>query len=158
MNIGVVKLDKFLEKAAAATYTGEGEREKNPERKGFVELVYEDGDWFYRDSYAGFTRSWGTELVRYKGEPVWNAVYGGGLVESDNELARNDFAFHKKALSIKSNNFRSFRGPSKFEDGDWTYTYKQEGDIESFNGYEEIKYKGKLIFWHRIIGGLIANE
>ena len=80
MEVDLKILNKFLERAADATYAGGGERERDPERQGFVELVYEEGDWNYRDSYVGFARSWGTELVRYQGEPVWNTLYGGGLV------------------------------------------------------------------------------
>jgi hypothetical protein len=157
MKIDLEKLDNFLETASAATYAGGGKYEKTPEREGFNELVYVDGDWHYRDSYVGFARSWGTELVRYRGKPVWNALYGGGIVGDNNELAKSDFAFLIKALSNKPKEFRSFRGPGELKDGEWLYTYTQEGDVGSFVGYEEIKYKGNLVFWHRVIGGVIKK-
>ena len=101
------KLHEFVSKAGAATYAGGGKEEDNPQRPGFKELVYMEGDFSYRDSYTGFTRS---------------------------------------------------RGPFNLTDGDWKYKYLQEGDIEEFNGYEEIYYLGELVFFHRIIGGIIKSK
>ena len=96
------RLTEFLGTAAGATYAGEGV-ETTPERQGYRELEYREGDWYYRDSYAGFTRSWGTELVRHKGELVWSALYGGGMTKNyrnNAAFAHETFAFLKRALSI----------------------------------------------------------
>lgn len=152
------KLQEFIHKAGAATYAGGGKPEKTPERKGFTELIYQDGDFSYRDSYTGFTRSRGMEVVRYQGTPVWSSSYGGGMVAGQEQLAKDAFNFLKKAMLSKEPGSNFFRGPTSLIDNDWKYKYQQEGEIEEFNGYEEIYFKGKLVFFHRIIGGVIKHK
>jgi hypothetical protein len=152
------RLYDFINRAGKATYAGGGERKKVPERKGFIELEHEEGNLHYLDSYTGYFRSRGTEVVREGGIPIWSSMYGGGMVEGREELAGQTFDFLKKAMSADEEGFNSFRGPHNFSDGDWEYTYEQEGDIEEFYGYEEIQYKGEKVFWHRIIGGTIQHK
>ena len=147
------KLQQFIQKASSQTYAAGGEEISNPQREGFIELVFNEGDFSYRDSYTGYFRSWGTELVRIKGEPVWTASYGGGIMEEKEDLSHQTFNFLKKAFLKRDQN--SFRGPENLKEGDWEYKYTQEGDVSLFNGYEEIHFKGELVFFHRVIGGLI---
>lgn len=149
-------LSEFIHKAAAAAYAGGGQPEKNPQRPGFTELVYSDGDLFYRDSYTGFIRSRGMEVVRNKDVPVWSSSYGGGMIGGHEKLAKQTFGFLKKCM-LAPKDFESFRGPRNFKDGDWEYKYTQDGNIEEFSGYEEIYYKGELVFFHRVIGGMVKH-
>lgn len=151
-------LMQFIDKAGRATYAGGGEREKTPERKGFTEMVYQDGDFYYRDSWTGYIRSRGMELVRYKDEPVWSCLYGGGIVNGHETLADDCFEFLKKAMLAKGTDTQSARGPEQFADDDWSYSYTQEGDKTEFSGYEEIKHRGELVFFHRVIGGVIKHR
>lgn len=132
--------------------------EEVPQRPDFLELVSPDGDWEYRDSYTGHSRSGGQEVIRYKGIPVWFTGYGGGMVEGKENMSDETFSFLKKALATDENGFESLRGPHEFKDEDWTYTYTQEGDFTDFYGYEEISYKGEKVFWHRAIGGILKHE
>lgn len=148
------QLFDFIDKAGKATWVGGG-KEVNPERKDFHELEFKEGNFYYRDSYTGHYRSRGMELVRHKSKPVWAALYGGGMVDGKEDLANETFEFLKKAMSRDEEGFESFRGPHKFEEADWKYSYEQTGDIFEFNGYEEIYFKNKLVFFHRIIGGVI---
>lgn len=147
----------FLDKASSATYAGNGKEEANPERPGFIELAYQEGDFSYRDSYTGHYRSRGMEVVRYKGQPVWTSMYGGGMTQGNDELAHDCFEFLKQALQTREPDFVSFRGAKLFESGDWKHTYEQQGDPYEFSGYEEILYQGKLVFFHRIIGGIVEG-
>lgn len=150
------ELQEFIDRAGKATYAGDGKYEENPERPGFYELVYDnETPWNYRDSYTGHNRSGGQEVVRYEGKPVWWSGYGGGMIEGKEDLADETFAFLKKALKEDEKGFDSLRGPHSFLDGDWEYSYTQDGGIDDFYGYEEIKYKGKKVFWHRAVGGLL---
>ena len=152
------ELRKFVYKAGMATYAGGGKEEESPERPGFKELVYTEGDWNYRDSYTGFTRSRGMEVVRYQGNPVWSTSYGGGMIKGKEDSAKQTFSFLKKTMLAKDQNTFSARGPLNLTDGDWEYKYVQDGDIEEFNGYEEIHYRGEQVFFHRIIGGIIKGK
>lgn len=149
------ELESFLDRASLHTYQAGAPETKNPERKEFHELVYEEKNFSYRDSYIGNYRSWGTELVRFKGTPVWNMLYGGGLTAGKEKLDQECFKFLKFALTQKPLQPRSFRGPNFSKDGSWTYSYVQTGDITNFSGYEEIKLNEELVFWHRVIGGII---
>lgn len=152
------ELHGFIKKAASATYAGGGKPEETPERPGFTELVYSEGDFSYRDSYVGFYRSWGTETVRFQGQPVWVSLYGGGMEEGFEDLALQVFDFLKKALSQKDAGSTSFRGPEHFEDNGWKYSYLQTGDIAKFSGSEEIFHEEKIVFTHKIIGGFVQDK
>ena len=150
----IAQLQAFIKRAASNTYASGAQSVSNPQRPGFEELTFEEGDFSYRDSYTGQYRSWGTELVRFKDKPVWNSLYGGGMVEGKENLDHETFQFLQKAFLKRPED--SFRGPEELIEGDFKYTYKQEGDISLFTGYEEIRYKGELVFFHRINGGLIV--
>lgn len=153
-------LNRFVGKAGLSTYASGG-LETVSERSGFRELEYKEGDWHYRDSYTGFMRSWGTELVRHRDVPVWNALYGGGMesqYRDDPEFAHQTFEFLKKALSAgeKQESFQP-RGPKSFRDGDWQYDADWVGDITQFIGDEDILYKQAVVFKHSFMGGLIIS-
>lgn len=109
----------FVNRAGKATYAGGGKYEENPERCGFFELVYDkELPWYYRDSYAGYSRSGGQEIVRLDDKPIWWSGYGGGMVEGKENLSHEAFEFFKKALSRDEEGFNSLRGPHQFSDGD----------------------------------------
>ncbi len=152
-----IELYEFIKRAARATFAGNGE-EVVSERPGFNELGYEEGELSYRDSYTGYIRSRGMEVVRFNGTPIWSSTYGGGMFEGKEAYADETFEFLKKALFAEEPGFISFRGPHEFIDGIWKYTYTQEGDINEFWGYEEIIFKNDPYFYHRIIGGNVVNE
>ncbi len=158
MQFSLDQLKSFLDRAGKATYAGDGAYEQVTERAGFNELTYQEGDFSYRDSYTGYIRSWGTELVRYKNKPIWNCLYGGGMVEGKESLSDECFAFLKKALSAREEGEFSIRGPRFFQDGDWKHTYEQKGGITTFSGYQEIFYKDELVFFHHAVGGLVQDK
>lgn len=151
------KLQEFIFKAGESTYASGGKVEEIPERSGFIELVYTEGDWSYRDSYTGFYLARGMEVVRHKNTPVWTASYGGGMVTGKEDLAKETYTFLKQAMLAKDPHIFSARGPQSFKDSDFEYKYTQDGGIEEFNGYEEICLNGKPVFFHRIIGGIIKK-
>lgn len=153
------QLFDFVNRAAKATYAGGGKYEVNPERLGFFELVYDkELPWYYRDSYSGHLRSGGQEIVRLNDQPIWWSGYGGGMVEGKENMSNQAFDFLKKALSKDEEGFESLRGPHEFIEGNWKYTYTQEGDVTDFYGYEKILYKEEMIFWHRAIGGILKQK
>lgn len=152
------KLFTFIQKAGRSTYASSGVYSTSYNEGGFKILRFNEGDYEYIDTYTGFFRSRGQEVVRFKGQPVWIASYGGGMVEENEALAMQTFGFLKKAFLADEPQFQTCRGPQSLKEGDWEYSYKQEGDIEEFSGYEEIYFKGKLVFYHRMIGGLVVNK
>lgn len=155
-----IELNRFIGKATKATYAGGGGKVDQPHRSGFNELEYLEEDWYYRDSYTGFLRSWGQEVVWYKGEPYWTCLYGGGMASNklDHNMAEETFNFLKKVLSTgdKENNFQP-RGPKEFKEGNWEYKCTLEGDIEKFRGSEAISYRSEIVFTHDFLGGLVIK-
>lgn len=157
--IDLGELANFLVEAKRQAYAGDG-KEIEPQRPGFKELEFKDGDWEYRDSYVGFYFAPGQEVVRFKGKPVWIMSYNGGMLSQyhgDIELARHAFAFLKQALK-RVEASRPFRGPEEREDGDWEYADSSKGDISSFTGTESIFYKGDEVFRQEYFGGLIVPK
>jgi hypothetical protein len=152
------ELNRFLGKAAKATYAGGGP-EVDPEESGFKELEFKQGRWYYKDSYTGYFQSWGREVVWHDGVPMWTQIYGGGMANKyhkDKKFSHNTFDFLKKALSAgeKQKRFQP-RGPGQFKQKDWEYICEWKGDISKFIGNEKISFKGEVVFSHFFLGGLI---
>src|SRR5688572_10944969 len=94
------QLNQFLGKAVLSAYAGNGKRVA-PQRPGFKEFEYQEGPFYYRDSYSGFFSSIGQEAIWYNDEPLWMQSYGGGMMpeyRTDESFARQTFSFLKKAL------------------------------------------------------------
>lgn len=148
----------FVDIAGKSTYAAGLPPLKKSERKDFFEYVFTQGDWDYKDSYVGHTKSAGQEIVRYKNEVIWNNSYCGGMTEGNYDLANVTFTFLKEALSQDDNTFNSLRGPKHFKKNVWEYRYSQDGTIEDYYGLEQIFYEGELVFFHRAIGGTVINN
>ncbi|HSH31845.1 MAG TPA: DUF5680 domain-containing protein [Candidatus Saccharimonadales bacterium] len=153
-------LNNILGKAALATYAGGGKRIET-EKKGFFDMEYREGDFYYRDSFAGYLSSHGQETVWYKDKPVWMCSYAGGMRGSktdDPDFAHDTFEFLKKAMRTgeKSKEFQP-RGPKHLTDGEWKYKNDCSGDISNFKGHEEITYQGEFVFEHDYFGGVLKG-
>ena len=159
MAIDLKELAKFLVRAKIQTYAGDG-KEITAQRPEFKELEFKEGDWEYRDSYSGFYFAPGQEIVRFKGKPVWNMSYNGGMLikyHGDFVFAKKVYAVLKEALKLVKE-LRPFRGPNKLIKGDFEYVDNSEGDVTSFKGTEKIFYKGEEVYKQDYIGGLIIQK
>ncbi|MBS3157555.1 hypothetical protein J4442_05295 [Candidatus Woesearchaeota archaeon] len=165
--INLEELAKFLVRAKKATYAGEG-MEATPERPGFKELEFIEGDWIYRDSYVGFFRAPGQEVVRFRGEPVWTMSYDGGMMldfRDDVAFAGETFSFLKKAL-LQVPEDAPYRGPKGQLVGGRGWVYENGlsfgSDITDFIGHEkiwaQIGGKSEVVFAQRYIGGLVIPK
>jgi hypothetical protein len=150
-------LEEFIHKAQLAGYAAGAKFEINPERPGFKELTYAEDDWFYRDSFTGWFKSRGMEIVRHHNLPIWASMYGGGMINPDKNLTHQTFDFLKRVLSVENKGFVSFRGPVYLQLGEWEYRYQQAGTVLEFEGEEQILRKKKLVFTQRVIGGEIKQ-
>ena len=156
MMIALDELAKFLVRAKMQTYAGDG-NELQPQRPGFKELEYVEGDLTYRDSYAGYFFASGQEIVRHKNIPIWAMAYSGGMLREyhgNKEFAKKTFIFLKKVLG-KVETKKPFRGPKIFSDSGFLYKNYSQGDISDFKGTEHIFYKRKEVFRQNYIGGVI---
>ncbi len=153
------KLARFLVKAKTQTYALMNSQKIESERPLHDELEFEEDGLYYRDSYIGFFQAPGMEEVRLgkDGETIWTMAYSGGMLsefQNDIGFAKQVFTFLKKVLGLVKEDF-PFRGPKKFEEGDWSYVNEIEGDIKRFKGHEKIFFKGKEVFNQDYIGGLV---
>lgn len=152
------QLYAFIIKAGRSTYATSGVESVNYDKNGFKELLFTENDLTYKDTYTGFFRSRGIEIVSQKNVPIWVASYGGGMMKDDFDFAMQTFNFLKRAFLTDEESFQTFRGPHFLQQDKWKYTYEQMGDITEFHGHEEIYFDNKLVFFHRIIGGLVKQN
>jgi len=178
LRVDVQELARFLVKAKANTYAG-NQREVEPQRPGFKELVFKEGRWEYRDSYAGFYSAPGIETVRFDGQPVWSMSYSGTIAKKyygNEEFASHTFAFLKEALS-RVDIEMPFRGPKFYalerDQTSWMYVCESKSvfdehvilsggtevePIVGFRGKEFIYCDDQVVFVQDFIGGLIVPK
>lgn len=142
-------LIEFLVKAKKNTYAGNGKKEDVSCRSQSNDLIYEEGKYKYFDSYFGGERFIGEEVLFVADKPVWAMNYSG--VEFNENFSGT---FLKKALLNVPMN-KPFRGPELFQEGDYLYICKSEGDFGFFSGKEEIYLGDEKVFECLFHGGII---
>lgn len=148
----------FIDLAQKSTYPAKMPPLEKSERKDFIEWEFTQGDWSYKDSYTGFIKSVGQEIVRYRNEIIWANSYCGGMTEGNADLAGVTFEFLKECITRDDSMFQSVRGPKQHSKDNWQYLYDQQGTIENYIGYEQIFHDGELVFFHRTIGGTVISK
>lgn len=138
----------FLIRAKQKTYAGKG-AEEAPSRPHSHDLKYEEGSLCYLDTYLGGDRFAGEEALWENGLPVWSMNYAG-------QVTGGPFSgdFLKEAL-LRVPKEKPFRGPAFYQNGDYAYTCRVEGDFAWFQGYETIAYRGEVIYDCHFHGTLI---
>ncbi len=150
----------FILKVHRNTYAAPEEIKKQnmamPFLPGHKDCEFSEGDFTYRDSYAGSTWAPGSEVIFYTGKPVWRMSYQGRTYGSFDEsfFQEKVFPFLKKAL-MKSSIDLPFRGPEYFYDGHFEYFFEIDGSYDYFKGKEYVLYKGKVVFFQDVMGSLI---
>jgi len=113
-------LVSFLLRAREHGYAGSAEKIANPQRPGFKEFPpYRKDDFEYIDSYTGHYYAPGQEVIRFRGIPVWNMAYNGGMLPHrhfDLEFSKEVYTFLKRVLQRVPRE-KPFRGPDIFVDG-----------------------------------------
>lgn len=142
------RIVEFLVRAKRATYAGKG-AETTPSRTGSHDLVWREGDLMYYDTYLGGERFAGEEALWVSGAPYWSMNYAGRVTGSP---FSGDFL--KEAL-LRVPGEVPFRGPEKYENGDYAYQCFVDGGFEWFQGKERITWRGEQIYECFFHGGLI---
>jgi len=161
--LNLEQLAKFLVIAKKKTYASQNRMKIEPERPRFDELEFEEGEFYYRDSYCGFFQAPGMEIVRIGGKegiPIWTMAYSGGVIDrfyGDITFAKQVFGFLKKALGAVPLQI-PFRGPKNLKDGKWEYVNEVQGDIRRFSGHEIILYNREEVFNQDHIGGIVVDK
>ena len=138
----------FLIKAKQVTYAGKGAETASSREKSH-DLIFEDGDLMYYDTYLGGSKFAGEEALWISKEPYWSMNYVGRVTGGD---FSGDFL--KEAL-LHVPEDKPFRGPKQYVSGDYRYDCDVEGDVEWFWGKETISFKDVQVYECLFHGGLI---
>ena len=141
----------FLLRAKRATYAGNGPRNA-PSRPGSHDLSYGESSFLYIDTYLGGEQFAGEEAMWKDGIPIWAMNYSGRVTGAN--FSRD---FHICVLPEGTED-RPFRGPPRYEHGDYCYESTVQGDLCWFGGHEEIYFKGTKIYECVFHGGEIVQE
>ena len=154
------KLLDFLITAKKNTYANGNALKVNSSRLGSKDYHYEEkfGDKriSYHDTYFGGEKFIGCEVVYIDDKPIWAMNYNGySVVEYLSEEAM-DNALRPALMQVGTDKcVLPLRGPSKFVNGEFKYTFEQFGTMENFTGLERIYKNDVLIYELHCSGGVI---
>jgi len=140
------KIIEFLINAKKATYAGKG-AESQASRPNSHDLQYSEGHLKYIDTYLGGSKFAGEEALWKDGTPFWAMNYIGRVIADE---FSGDFL--KEALLLVPNEY-PYRGPLKYEKGDYSYSCSVKGDFHWFYGYEEIAFCNQKVYECAFHGG-----
>lgn len=143
------ELREFLCTAKRATYAGKGPENAVPSRPCSHDLNYSEGDFLYIDTFVGGEKFSGEEVVWYKGEPIYSMNYIGRVTGYG---FSGDFL--KEALKHCTPEL-PYRGPKHIQLREYAYDMSVEGDIQWFQGYEEITFDATSVYECFFHGGMI---
>jgi transcriptional regulator with XRE-family HTH domain len=138
----------FLCEAKKECYAKEGNKITSSKPSSY-DYRYAQGDYVYWDSYFGGEKFVGEEVLYVKDKPVYSMNYVGRVL---GEGFSGDFL--KEALLLVPKEY-PYRGPYVYRNGDYSYHCIVNGDIEWFQGYEEIFLLDKRIYECNFHGGII---
>jgi len=123
--------------------------EVSPTRFDSHDFRYEKGDYAYHDTYVGGEQFAGEEAVWKNGRAVYAMNYAGRVL--DMGFSGN---FLKEALRAADKTL-PFRGPEIYKSGEYIYKTTVSGDINWFQGYEEIYLGENKVYECFYHGGLM---
>lgn len=151
----------FLIDAKKETYANENIEKVNSSRLGSHDYHYEteiEGEiMIYHDTYFGGFKFIGEEVVyRETDTPKWGMNYYGVTLDDTFGEEAIDKALRPALMKVgEDDTVLPLRGPSKYINGEYIYTFKTDGNIESFSGIEEVHKDDKLIYRLTCHGGII---
>ncbi|HCC07645.1 MAG TPA: hypothetical protein DEP72_05740 [Clostridiales bacterium] len=151
----------FLIEAKKQTYANSNADKVNSSRLGSKDYSYseevEGETMTYHDTYFGGVRFIGEEVV-YRGTklPKWGMNYYGVTLNETLGEETMDKVLRPALMKVgEDDTVIPVRGPSRFENDGYFYTFKTDGVIENFTGVEEIYKGGELIYRLHCHGGTI---
>lgn len=149
-----MELAQFLVKARLAGYASLGEKNERNLEDGCKELTVEADGFYYRDRYFGFDPFVGEEVVFQNGKGVWAMNYYGRVL-SGAPSANLVYEFLQQAMRLVGED-RPFRGPERFQEGDFEYRDQSQGNLDQFSGSEVIFYQGREVYRLLYHGGRVG--
>lgn len=151
-------LHDFLIRAKKNTYANGKAARVNSTQLGSKDYHYEEvingKTYSYHDTYFGSNKFVGEEKVRIDDKVMWSMNYYGYNVEGANVKEAYDLIL-KPALMLIDNASLPLRGVNAFKNGNYTYSFKSNGDLNCFTGTECIYKDDILIYCLECHGGII---
>jgi hypothetical protein len=151
----------FLVDAKKQTYANGYVEKVDSSRLGSKDYHYEEeieGELMrYHDTYFGGIRFVGEEVV-YRGSdvPKWGMNYYGVTIDENLSEDAMDKALRPALMKVgEDDTVIPVRGPSRFENDGYIYTFKTDGEIDNFIGIEEIYKNNELVYRLHCHGGNI---
>lgn len=138
----------FLCRAKKSTYAAKA-AEAGSSRPKSHDLIYEEGNLQYIDTYLGGEKFSGEEAVWCDGTPIWSMNYMGRILADG---FCGDFL--KECLLLIPKEY-PYRGPLVHKNGEYTYHCIVNGEFAWFNGYEEIFYNDIKVYECIFHGGCV---
>lgn len=151
----------FLIRAKKSTYANSTIEKVAESRVGSSDYNYEEiidnKKYTYHDTYFGGIKFMGEEVVYCNdNKPIWGMNYYG--ITYDDTLGEDamDNALRPALMKVgEDRNIIPVRGPIKFENNGYIYTFKTNGTIENFDGIEQVYKDDNLIYELHCSGGII---
>ena len=148
-NIDTNELIEFLITAKKNTYASNNSKEIISSKPNSHDLIYENEKYKYFDSYFGGENFIGEEILYQNNIPIWGMNYCG--IELNENFSSK---FLKEALSNVTID-KPFRGPEIYQNGDYLYICKNDGNFDRFHGKEEIYFHKEKVYECVFHGGII---
>ena len=146
--VKVKSLIEFLIEAKKNTYAAYG-KETDSCRIASHDLAYTLGNYKYYDSYFGGEQFSGEEVIWQDDNPKWTMNYCGRVLSMNfNGDFLKDALFHTSAD-------RPYRGPAFYQNGEYSYHCKVDGEFVWYQGYEEIFYGDEKVYECFFHGGTV---
>ncbi len=142
------ELIDFKLEAIKNTYAGYAEP-CGASRPGSNDYTYTKGDYQYYDTWLGGEKFSGEEAIWKKGKAIYSMNYFGRNLD---ERFSGDFL--KEVLGSAPREL-PYRGPEFYESGEYTYKTKVIGDMDWFQGYEEIYCQNIKVYECFYHGGVL---
>ena len=149
-------IEDFLIEAKKKTYANESAPKIESTRLNSKDYEYKKENMIYHDTYFGGTNIIGEEVVYVNNQTYWAMNYYGTTLDETIGEEAMDKALRPALMKVGEDvNVIPVRGPKKFVNGEYKYTFDVSGDINYFNGIEAVYKNDVKIYELKCTGGLI---
>ena len=149
------ELHQFLLDSNAAGYATGDEKKWVKEPDGSTTIPYSKGDWRMHDNFFGGEPYGGRLVVFHQEKPVWLMVYYGWVVAGI--VPQTVYSVLQEALKNMPAE-APFRGPKKLEKDGLTYKNDWTGDLDRFEGHEQILRGENVVYEAHYQGGMVDQR
>lgn len=157
MNIDELK--EFLIKAKKSTYANSEAPKIDSTRLESKDYEYKEmikeNQFIYHDTYFGGINFMGEEIVYKNDLPIWGMNYYGVTIDDSLSEEAMDKALRPALMQVGTDSSIPVRGPKEYCNDEYQYTFTSNGDLDNFEGKEQIKKNDNLIYELHCHGGFI---